>query len=84
MLKTLLVAASLTPFVLIQAATTLPVGPITFGTNADYDTRFKESVFDTGVTRNAAGELTGGFGFINPSNSGNTPRNGQIVARITF
>jgi hypothetical protein len=39
------------------------------------------------VTRNSAGELNGGFGFINPNNVGNqplAPRNGQIVARIQF
>jgi hypothetical protein len=57
MLKTLLLAAALGPVVIADAATTLPVGPITFGTNADYDSRFKESAFDTGVTRNAAGYL---------------------------
>jgi Carboxypeptidase regulatory-like domain/TonB dependent receptor-like, beta-barrel len=48
------------------------------------------------LTRNSAGELTGGFGFINPSNVGTTganvgasglltvPRNGQLVARFQF
>jgi hypothetical protein len=36
------------------------------------------------TTRNAAtGNLTGGFGFINPLNSG-TPRNGQVVIRFQF
>lgn len=35
------------------------------------------------VTRNSAGELTGGFGFINPNGVGGQ-RNGQIVARIQF
>jgi hypothetical protein len=35
------------------------------------------------VNRNSAGELTGGFGFINPSNVGGQ-RNGQLVARIEF
>ena len=35
------------------------------------------------VTRNTAGELTGGFGFINPNNVGGQ-RNGQIVARFEF
>jgi hypothetical protein len=34
-----------------------PVGPITFSTNANYDTNFKESVFDRGNTRHAAGYL---------------------------
>ena len=39
------------------------------------------------VTRNTAGELTGGFGFINPNNVGNQPlpqRTGQLVARFEF
>jgi hypothetical protein len=47
------------------------------------------------VTRNAAGELTGGFGFVNWNNVGfrmnngsdqafTTQRNGQIVARFQF
>lgn len=35
------------------------------------------------VTRNSAGDLTGGFGFINPANA-QQPRNGQIVARFQF
>jgi len=35
------------------------------------------------ITRNSAGELTGGFGFINPNNVGGQ-RNGQIVARFEF
>ncbi len=34
-------------------------------------------------TRNTAGELSGGFGFLNPNNVGGQ-RNGQIVARIEF
>jgi hypothetical protein len=37
------------------------------------------------VTRNSAGELTGGFGFVNHNgNPGVGPRNGQIVARFQF
>jgi hypothetical protein len=39
------------------------------------------------VTRNSMGELTGGFGFVNPNNVGNqplAPRTGQIVARFEF
>ena len=36
-----------------------------------------------GTTRDAAGNLTGGFGYINPLNSG-TPRNGQVVIRFQF
>jgi hypothetical protein len=36
------------------------------------------------VTRNSAGQLTGGFGYISASSSGNSPRNGQLVARFTF
>jgi hypothetical protein len=40
------------------------------------------------VTRNSAGELNGGFGFINPNNVGGNaataPRTGQIVARFEF
>ncbi len=35
------------------------------------------------VTRNSVGELTGGFGFVNPNNVGGQ-RNGQIVARLQF
>jgi len=35
------------------------------------------------VNRNSAGELTSGFGFINPSNIAGQ-RNGQLVARIEF
>jgi hypothetical protein len=35
------------------------------------------------TTRDAAGNLTGGFGYINPLNSG-TPRSGQVVIRIQF
>jgi len=35
------------------------------------------------VTRNSAGELSGGFGFINPNGVGGQ-RNGQIVARFEF
>jgi len=35
------------------------------------------------VTRDAAGNLTGGYGFINPNNTGQ-PRNGQLVARFQW
>jgi hypothetical protein len=35
------------------------------------------------VTRNSAGELTGGFGFVNVNNAGGQ-RNGQLVARFQF
>jgi hypothetical protein len=35
------------------------------------------------TTRDAAGNLTGGFGFINQNNNGQ-PRNGQLVGRFTF
>ncbi len=35
------------------------------------------------TTRDAAGNLTGGFGFINRNNNGQ-PRNGQLVGRLTF
>lgn len=35
------------------------------------------------VTRNSAGELTGGFGFVNPNNVGGQ-RTGQLVIRFTF
>ncbi len=35
------------------------------------------------TTRNSAGELNGGFGFINPNNVGGQ-RNGQLVARFEF
>jgi hypothetical protein len=35
------------------------------------------------ITRNSAGELNGGFGFINPNNVGGQ-RNGQLVARFEF
>ena len=37
------------------------------------------------TTRNAAGQLTGGYGFVNTFNgNGSQPRTGQIVARISF
>jgi hypothetical protein len=35
------------------------------------------------VTRNTAGEFTGGFGFVNPNNAAGQ-RNGQLVARFQF
>ena len=39
----------------------------------------------TPVLKNAQGQLTQGFGFINlTGGAGSTPRNGQIVARFTF
>ena len=57
MFKTILLTAAICPLLCADAATTLPVGPITFSTNADYDSKFKESSFDTGNTRNAAGYL---------------------------
>jgi hypothetical protein len=37
------------------------------------------------TTRNAAGQLTGGYGFVNTFNgNGSQPRTGQIVARVSF
>src|SRR5215471_16596501 len=37
------------------------------------------------TTRNAAGQLTGGYGFVNTFNgNGSQPRTGQIVTRISF
>ena len=57
MLKTILSAACLTPLLLAHAATSLPVGRITFSTTADYDSKFKEPTFNTGVSRNTAGYL---------------------------
>jgi hypothetical protein len=36
------------------------------------------------VTHDAKGNLTGGFGYINAGNSGNSPRNCQLVARFMF
>jgi hypothetical protein len=37
------------------------------------------------TTRNSAGQLTGGYGFVNTFNgNGTQPRTGQIVARISF
>ena len=37
------------------------------------------------TTRNAAGQLTGGYGFVNTFNgAGSQPRTGQIVARFSF
>jgi len=38
----------------------------------------------TGVTHAANGNLTGGYGFINPLSGAAAPRNGQLVARIQF
>ena len=35
------------------------------------------------TTRDSSGNLTGGFGYINPLSSG-TPRNGQVVMRFQF
>ncbi len=35
------------------------------------------------VTRNSAGELSGGFGFVNSNNVGGQ-RTGQLVARFQF
>ena len=37
----------------------------------------------TTTTRNAAGQLTNGFGFINKQSTGGQ-RNGQLVARFDF
>ena len=40
---------------------------------------------DAGTTRAPNGNLTGGFGFINPVGGQNAlPRNGQLVARFQF
>jgi hypothetical protein len=36
------------------------------------------------TTFNSAGQLTSGFGYINPGTTQNVPRNGQIVARFRF
>ena len=36
------------------------------------------------TTNNAQGQLTSGFGYINPGSVQNNPRNGQIVARFRF
>ena len=36
------------------------------------------------TTHNAAGQLTGGFGYINPGTVEDNPRSGQIVARFRF
>jgi hypothetical protein len=41
------------------------------------------SPFQT-TQRNSAGDITNGFGFINPNNSNSNPRNGQLVARFQF
>ena len=57
MLKSLLLAFTLPAYLSASGATTLPIGPITFSTNASYDANFKESVFDVGNTRNAAGYI---------------------------
>jgi len=39
----------------------------------------------TPVTRNNAGAITAGYGFINlTGGAGATPRSGQMVARFTF
>jgi hypothetical protein len=57
MLKALFLVISLCPILAARAATTLPIAPITFGTNASYDSNFKESFIDPGNTRNANGYL---------------------------
>jgi hypothetical protein len=36
------------------------------------------------VTRNSRGELTGGFGFINPASVAQPPRNAQLLLRVQF
>jgi len=36
------------------------------------------------VTRNTRGELTGGFGFINPTSVAQPPRNAQLLLRLQF
>lgn len=36
------------------------------------------------VTRNSRGELTGGFGFINPASVFQPPRNAQLMLRVQF
>jgi hypothetical protein len=36
------------------------------------------------TTYNSAGQLTSGFGYINPGSVENNPRNGQLVARFRF
>ncbi len=55
--RTFLFAVSVCPLSMVDAATILPVGPITFSTNASYDSNFKESPLNTGTVRNAAGYL---------------------------
>jgi len=52
---TILLTSLLTPLLPGHAATVLPVGPLTFSTNADYDSNFKESASNTGNTRNIGG-----------------------------
>lgn len=41
----------------VSAQTILPVGPISFSSNANYDTNFKEAGANTGMLRNASGYL---------------------------
>jgi hypothetical protein len=53
--QTLLVAALLTPLIGAHAATILPVGPITFSTNASYDSAFKEDAATAGILRSVGG-----------------------------
>lgn len=40
------------------ASTTLPFGPLTFGSASDYDSNFKEPVGGNGITWNAAGNIS--------------------------
>jgi hypothetical protein len=62
-----------------------------FSVRAEFFNVFNRTVYPNPVstsptattTFNAAGNLTGGFGFINQNNNGQ-PRNGQLVGRFTF
>jgi len=49
--------ASATAYTSVGTATTLPVGPITFSSNSDYDNNFRESPPVNGILRSANGYL---------------------------
>jgi hypothetical protein len=64
---------------------------MTFQVRGEFFNAFNRTVYATpasgnpfaSTTRDATGNLTGGYGYINPLNSG-TPRNGQVVFRFQF
>jgi hypothetical protein len=56
-LRVFVAIASATAYASLCTATTLPVGPITFSSNSDYDNKFKEPPFYNGILRSPNGYL---------------------------